>query len=435
MDFSTAQALIRFGFGPRAGEAPPADPHARLVGQVGSADPASYPPGLPTATEGLTALREQRRLKPPPGESLVAPLFDAEVAAQLDIVATSAAPFRERLVWFWSNHFTVSQRQGGTAPLIGAFVREAIRPHVTGRFSDMLLAVMRHPAMLLYLDNAGSVGPSSRVGARSGKGLNENLARECLELHTVSPASGYTQADVTAFEAVLTGWSVDMQADRPGFVFRGNAHEPGDKEVMGRRVPEGEAGGLAALDFLADHPATHAHLARKLAVHFVSDTPAPAEVARLARMLQDTRGDLGVVSLALTGLPGAWRPGTKFRSPLDFAVAAWRALGVSPDPAASPRHHPLGHMLAVMGQPLWRAPLPNGWPDRAQDWSDPEAMMTRIDCAYRLSGRGRGLEPIEVAETGLGPFLQAATRHAIEGAGDRRDALTLLFSSPDFQRR
>ena len=170
-------------------------------------------------------------------------------------------------------------------------------------------------------------------------------------------------------------------------------------------------------------------------MHFVSDAPEPAEVAHLTRVLQDTRGDLGAASLALTGLPGAWRQGTKFRTPLDFAVAAWRALGVPPDPTASPRHHPLGHLLAVMGQPLWRAPLPNGWPDRAQDWSDPEAMMARIDCGYRLSGRGHGLEPIEVAETGLGPFLRAGTRSAIEGAGDRRDALTLLFSSPDFQRR
>ncbi len=178
---SAVHASIRFGLGPRPSEALPADPHGWLAAQLLGPDPVRYPDNLPSTADGLLMLREQRRLKPPQGQSLVEPLFRADAEAQLDVLLTARAPFRERLVWFWANHFTVSTRQGGTRPIAGAFVREAIRPHVTGRFADMLLAVMRHPAMLLYLENEGSVGPDSAAGRNGKRGLNENLARECLE--------------------------------------------------------------------------------------------------------------------------------------------------------------------------------------------------------------------------------------------------------------
>lgn len=433
MDAGAAVALIRFALGRRGAEALPADPQAWLRAQLRDADPAPFA-ALPDTAACLAALHQDRVEKPPPGEGRVGPLFRADAVTQLGWQLETPAPFRERLVWFWANHFTVSRRQGGTTAVAGAFVREAIRPHVTGRFSDMLLAVMRHPAMLLYLDNAGSVGPESRAGQRLHRGLNENLARECLELHTVSPAAGYTQADVTNFAKVLTGWSVEIAKDPAGFVFRPFAHEPGDWTVMGRAFSAGEAGGQDALRFLAAHPATHRFLAEKLVAHFVADTPPPDAVRRIEGVLRDTQGDLGAASAALIDLPAAWQPaahgGGKFRSPQDYAVAVLRALDL---PEA--KRPDLVNTLNALGQPLWNAPLPNGWPDRAADWASPEAMLRRIDWTYAMAGRAGGMDPDAVADAALGPLLTPATRKAMHRAGSRRDALTLALASPEFQRR
>ena len=442
---SPVHAVIRFGLGPRPSEALPADPHGWLAAQLRGPDPVRFPDTLPGTADGLLMLREQRRLRPPPGQSLVEPLYRADAAAQIDALLFAQAPFRERLVWFWANHFTVSTRRGEVRPIAGAFVREAIRPHVTGRFADMLLAVMRHPAMLIYLDNANSVGPDSQANRNGRHGLNENLARECLELHTVSPDAGYTQADVTAFAAILTGWSVDHGAAEPGFVFRDRAHEPGDKTLMGRAFPEGEAGGVLALDHLGTHPATYRHLARKLATHFISDAPAPADVDAIATALGDSQGSLGAAAAALIALPAAWRPGTKFRTPFDHVVATLRALDLPPLAADAPAGGPndrspdggrfIPGMLAALGQPVWGAPLPNGWPDHAADWAGPEAMLQRIDWSYRIGAHaGAAAEPLRIAEASLGPLLRPQTAQQLAAAGDRRDALTLLFTSPEFQR-
>ena len=157
---------------------------------------------------------------PPGSDTRVNQLLASEKIQQMNNALVSTAPFRERLVWFWTNHFAISLNRLECLPVAGAYIREAIRPHVTGRFSDMVLAVMRHPAMLMYLDNWSSVGPGSAVGRSTGRGLNENLARECLELHTLSPASGYNQADVTSFANVITGWTIDFSRPDPGFAFR-----------------------------------------------------------------------------------------------------------------------------------------------------------------------------------------------------------------------
>ena len=429
MDTHAAQALIRFGLGRRGQEPLPADPAAWLRGQLAGADPG--PPG-PTVADGFAAIRQEREDKPAPGTpNPIGTLFKGEVDALVGNALATATPFRERLVWFWANHFTVSLRNGRTGAFGGDFVRTAIRPNVTGRFGDMLLAAMRHPAMLMYLDNAGSVGPNSPVGLRSGKGLNENLARECLELHTVSPASGYTQADVTSFARVITGWSVaNGETEAAGFRFRPMIHEPGEQTVLGRTVPAGEQGGVAALAFLATHPATFRHLATKLVQHFVADTPPPAAITRIAAVLHDTGGDLGQAAAALVGLPEAWQPLAKLRTPQDYVLAVMRAAdlpdGHRPDGAA---------IMRGLGQPVFGAPFPIGWPDRAVDWAGPEAMMRRVDWAYGVSGRAAALDPAAVAEASLGPLLTDATAAAIHRAGSRRDGLTLLFTSPEFQRR
>ena len=429
MDALAAQSLIRFGLGRRGQEPLPADPAAWLHGQLADSEPG--PPG-PTVADGFAAIRQARLEKPAPGTpGPLQVLFKGEADALAAHALVTAMPFRERLVWFWANHFTVSLRNGRTGAFGGDFVRNAIRPHVTGRFGDMLLAVIRHPAMLLYLDNAGSVGPGSTAGGRTGKGLNENLARECLELHTVSQTAGYTQVDVTSFARVLTGWSVANGEKAPaGFVFRPTLHEPGEHTVLGRSFPPGEAGGVAALAFLAAHPATYRHLATKLVRHFVADDPPAAAVRPVEAALYDSGGNLGSAAAALVGLAEAWQPLAKLRSPQDYVLAALRAADLPPDRAPDAMA-----AMRALGQPLFGAPFPIGWPDRAVAWASPEAMMRRVDWAYGLAGRAAGLDPAQIAEACLGPLLGGDTSLAIRRAGSRRDGLTLLFTSPEFQRR
>ena len=448
MDIRTAHALARFGLG-RAGDEPlPSDPASWALAQLAQADSPWPTPAAATANALMAiradrdARRQQRETQGATGTAL--PMVQTPGAAPsqkrdlyreqgLDAISRAVAtrtPFRERLVWFWTNHFTISLRRGEMAAIAGAFVQEAIRPHVTGRFQDMVLAVMRHPGMLIYLDNQASVGPDSPVGQRGRRGLNENLARECMELHTVSPESGYTQADVTEFARILTGWSVEINDDPVGFVFRPNVHEPGIRTVMGRTFPDGEAGGIEALRFLATHPAAYRHLAMKLTRHFVSDNPPPAVVQRIASVLHDTGGDLGSAAAALVKAPEAWTPATKLRSPMDLLVASFRALDVPLDPQP-----PFLAALAGLGQPLWTAPAPNGWPDTAADWTGPEAMMRRIDWAFAFSQRIGGHDPAAIGEAALGPLLRAETRDAMTHAGSRREALAMLLTSPEFQRR
>jgi uncharacterized protein (DUF1800 family) len=429
MDILAAQALTRYGLGRRGAEPLPSDPTEWLIDQIRQPDPTRLN-DPPSAAAGLVALREDRATKPPPGESRSRALHKAQAAAQMANAITTPAPFRERLVWFWTNHFVISLKRGQCAAVAAAFVEEAIRPHITGRFGDMVLAVMRHPAMLLYLDNATSFGPDSIVGQRSHRGLNENLARECMELHTVSPLAGYTQADVTSFANILTGWSIELKDDPPGFRYRPLAHEPGVQTMMQQQFSPDEAGGLAALAFLANHPATHRFLATKLVRHFVADDPPPDAVRKIEAVLRDTKGDLGAASVALVYLDAAWQPATKLRTPMEYVIASVRALDVPPDQMPN-----LVGILAGLGQPLWSAPAPNGWPDRAADWAAPEAMLRRIDWASGFAGRIGDRDVLEVSDTALGPLLRPETRDAIRRAGSRRDAMTLLLTSPEFQRR
>ncbi|MGC9269800.1 DUF1800 domain-containing protein [Acidiphilium sp.] len=436
-------AMIRFGFG--AGGAPPSDPDARgwLRAQLQGPDPALAEASfaaLPTGADGLQARRDdamaRKRIlesgRPLKGnfKPISRAIFLREAKTQLDWAVTTPAPFRERLVWFWANHFTTSIRQGGIAPLVGAFVREAIRPHVTGQFSDMVLAAERHPAMLLYLSNAFSVGPNSRAGLRFHRGLNENLGRECMELHTVSLRAHYTQGDVTNMAKLLTGWSINPQHQPTGFMFRAFAHEPGSHSVLGRQFPPGEAGGIAALRFLATHPATYRSLATKLAWHFCGDHPPQIAVDRLATVLTETRGNLGAAADALIDLPAAWQPLTKVKTPFDFTISLARATGIT-DP-------PVGFYLGALrklGQPLWAAPLPDGWSDHGSDWTGSDAVIARIDFGFTLAARTPRAAPMEFARASLGTLLRPATATAIATAGSPREALAMLFAAPEFQRR
>jgi uncharacterized protein (DUF1800 family) len=376
---------------------------------------------------------------PKPPEPPVAQKFlRADAMARFKCVVHAEVGFAERLVHFWSNHFCVSAAKGpNVAAVAGSFEREAIRPHVLGRFADMLIAVEHHPAMLFYLDNAQSFGPHSKAGQNRKRGLNENLAREVLELHTLGVDGGYTQADVTSLARILTGWTFaggEGKLGEPGtFVFFANAHEPGDQTLLGKVSPAGGVEqGEAALADLARHPATARHIARKLARHFVADNPPESLVAKLENTFRATNGDLNSVALALIDADEAWTaPLTKIRTPEEFLLAALRAIDRMPDdPGAI-----LGP-LATMGMPLWQPPGPNGWPDTVDAWASAEGMKSRLDASAVVAARVKDLiNPSELLDTVAGEAASSETRQAIARAESRQQGLALLLMSPEFQRR
>ncbi len=369
--------------------------------------------------------------KQPPG--LPQQIFLDEANARLDCALKADIGFVERMVWFWSNHFCVSADKGQVRPVVGAFEREAIRPHVIGKFADMLLAVEQHPAMLLYLDNAGSFGPDSIAGQRRGKGLNENLAREIMELHTLGVRTGYSQTDVTNFAKVITGWSiVPPKQERGGeFAFNARMHEPGTQHVIDRDYPDkGVEQGRAVLLRLAAHPATAKHIAGKLARHFVADDPPPALVAKLEKRFRDTDGDLKEVALALIGAPEAWdAPRQKLRRPGEWLAGSLRATGIFPSDM-----RPIERSQALLGEPLWRPPAPNGFSDGNDAWMD--GLAQRLDIANRFSRMtGELIDPEAVADASFGPLLSNDTRETLARAESRTQAVALLLMSPEFQRR
>jgi len=361
-------------------------------------------------------------------------IFLAEGEARLAAAAGSDVPLHERLTQFWSNHFTVSAIRPVVTGLAGAFEREAIRPHVTGRFSDMLLAAESHPAMLLYLDNAFSIGPNSMAGQRSGRGLNENLGREILELHTLGVDGGYSQDDVEALARILTGWSLARLNDPdPGtFMFRDRAHQPGAKTLLGRRYAEGGRNeGIAALRDLAAHPATARHIALKLARHFIADQPPADAVARIAATFRDSGGDLAKVTEAVASEDAVWRtPLAKVRSPNELVTSACRVTGFTPKAPM------IAGGLRVLDQPTYHAPQPSGWPDDAASWISPEAVLRRAQWCEAFTDRMPDPPDAgELIEASLGELASAETVDAIRAAPSRRTAVALLLASPEFQRR
>ena len=433
-------AAIRFGLGPRLGAAPPpgdaAEARAWLLAQLDAPPDQAMPPRDweqdPTVADGIAIQQIDIRNPVPVGiPNRRVALYLQEADAYFARLFETPTPFRERLVAFWTNHFTVSRRDSAVFTLIGDYIRSAVRPHVAGPFATLLKATVKHPAMLGYLNQAASAGPSSPLGRRTRIGLNENLAREVLELHTVSPAAGYSQADVTEFARLLTGLTIQRNRDPLGTLFRASMHEPGEKTLMGRTFPPGEESIDAALDWLAAHPATHRHLATKLARHFVSDAPSPATIERLYGVLRDTGGDLGAVSRELVALPEAWDPPlAKLRPPFDLVTATFRALGAGPE-----RARLAVDTLNALGQPMWSPMGPNGWPDDADSWIHAEGMVRRLDRLHGIAGLFSRTEAREALEVSLGPLASDSTRLAVRRAPTNRDALTLLLGSPEFQRR
>jgi len=358
-----------------------------------------------------------------------------EVEARIAAAMNAEIGFIERLVWFWSNHFCVSVDV--VLNMAGGYEREAIRPHVLGRFADMLKAVEQHPAMLFFLDNQQSLGPDSRAGRNRNRGLNENLAREIMELHVLGVGGGYTQADVTSLANVITGWTYAGrlgQLGAPGtFVFNANAHQPGAQRVMGKiygasDVTQGEA----VLADLARHPSTAKFIAGKFARHFVADDPPPALVAQLADVFARTDGDLKALALALVDSDDAWKaPLAKMRSPYEFLVASGRLQTQIPN---DPGRY-LG-ALNTLGQPLWSPAGPNGFADSNAAWAAPEGIKLRLDISAQIASRlADGVDPRDLLELVAADAASVETRKTIERAESRQQALALLLMSPEFQRR
>jgi uncharacterized protein (DUF1800 family) len=339
---------------------------------------------------------------------------------------------------FWSNHFCISANKGGLARMwAGSFEREAIRPHVLGRFGDMLKAVEQHPAMLFFLDNQQSLGPDSRAGQNRNRGLNENLAREIMELHTLGVGGGYTQDDVTSLARIITGWTFagrQGQLGPPGsFVFNANAHQPGAQRVMGKIY---EAGGIAqgeaVLADIARHPSTAKFIATKFVRHFVADDPPPALVARLQDVFTKTDGDLRALATTLVDSEEAWQaPLSKMRSPYEFLIASGRLLARNPEDPG-----PYLNSLNVLGQPLWSPAGPNGFPDSNAAWAASEGMKLRLDISAQIASRiAPGIDPRDLLKLVAADAASEDTRRTIDRAESRQQALALLLMSPEFQRR
>jgi uncharacterized protein (DUF1800 family) len=365
----------------------------------------------------------------------------ADLRATLIRLATAETGFFERLSRFWSNHFALQAKTGTLRFLRAPYAEDALRPHLQGPFAEMLKAAILHPAMLDYLDQNRSVGPASRAGRRRGRGLNENLARELLELHTLGVAGGYSQEDVTQMARLLTGLTYTLD---DGFSFRPNIAEPGIIEIFGTRY-----GGrpvtldhiLTALDDLALRPETAQHLATKLARHFIADAPDPQLVAHMAASYLNAKGHLPALYRAMLEHPAAWDgPLSKTRAPFEMMAASLRALAVDPATILGLTRNEtrrfLGHPLRLMGEPHEEVPSPAGYSDAAPAWITPQALAARIDWAMGLAQLvPTATDPRDFVEIALADAASDALRRASAGAETRAQGIGLILAAPDFNRR
>jgi uncharacterized protein (DUF1800 family) len=471
-------AVLRFGLGAKPGElaVAGADPKAWLKQQISGAVPLMSADPLPRSDRiyvGFVAARQEQRVErraaaeanesdSKPADAKVAnavrevyqPQYRAQVLARVQSAAATDRPFAERLVHFWSNHFAVSADKGVVYGLAGTLENEAIRAHVNGRFIDLLTAVEQHPAMIAFLDNQYSVGQDSEAAQKARRaaarrfaaatpkrqfGINENLAREILELHTLGVNGGYSQADVTNFAQILTGWSIGggngrLAGGAPGqFYFRDNLHEPGAKTCLGTTYRQtGQAQGEAVLADVSRHPATAHFIATKLVRHFIADEPPAAAIERVASAFLKSGGDLPRVYAALIDAPEAWQSGArKFKTPQDFVFSSLRALNVSPQ-----KPEEVIHSFELLGQRQYTPGSPAGWPDNAKSWDGSDALMHRVLWATRFADKfDQGADPIELAASSLGAYARPETLTALRRAASSGQALALLLMSPEFQRR
>jgi uncharacterized protein (DUF1800 family) len=463
----TEIAVLRFGLGARPGDlaAAAGDPRAWLMAQIKGAVPLAVKTPLTPSDQIFTAYlaardAQQQARREASSDAKTAfnaireayqPQYRAQVLARAQSAALTDRPFAERLVHFWCNHFAISADKGVVFGLAGTLENEAIRPHVGGRFVELLTAVEQHPAMIAFLDNQFSVGKDSdaaRIAARRNAaadtprrefGINENLAREILELHTLGVNGGYSQADVTSFAQIITGWSIGGGKGRlaggvPGrFYFRENLHEPGAKTVLGKTYYEqGQRQGEAVLDDLARNPATAHFIASKLVRHFIADDPPPAAVERVTRAFLKTGGYLPEVYAALIASPEGWdADARKFKTPEDFVFSTLRSLNVSPN-----QPEEVVRTFDLLGQRQYTPGSPAGWPDTSKSWDGSDALMHRVLWASRVAAKyEQGVDPVDLAASSLGAYARPETLTALRRATSSSQGLALLLMSPEFQRR
>jgi uncharacterized protein (DUF1800 family) len=451
-------AAIRYGYGLSPIIAPPQSVDDMLASLNGPDVIARDLPIVPFATraEEEVAMGKLRRARRKKVEGARAELKILNRIAQDEQMrelrvsllrpAIASDGFRERLVRFWADHFTVAAKGKGLRYVTTGYIEDAIRPRVTGKFSDMLRATTTHPAMLVYLDQIRSVGPNSKIGKKLNRGLNENLAREVMELHTLGVGASYTQADVRQFAELLTGLFYNY---RKGFSFRPSAAEPGAEIVLGKSYggPRGSLDDIyAVLDDLARHPDTANHIARKLVVHFVADQPDPKLVDHVAAAYRASDGDLMSVYAALLEHPAAWEnPGGKAKRPFDFIASSLRALGVGTNGIGadvvadmSIRKSRLYFQapLQIMGQPWLVPPGPDGWPENLEDWITPQGLAARIQWALVAAGLwGNNMDPTKFAATALDDMADEELLRVVGFAESRIEGIALALASPEFNRR
>lgn len=460
MRFDPDTAAIRFGTGLGPSVGPPASVRAMLARLAGPDDMAARFP-IPVFSALLPdiarfgGLQKQRKMAPDQARkkalqreirNLRRTAREGQAHYLRAAVARSVyAPdgFRERLTQFWANHFTVQGKGGLFRSAVSTYVEEAIRPNLAGSFSALVTAVVTHPMMLLYLDQANSAGPGSRLAQRrAGRGLNENLARELLELHTLGVDGGYTQKDVRQLAELFTGMSV---APDKGFVFRPAMSEPGAETVLGKSYGGGPPGMQDIRAFLGDlaiHPDTARHISWKLARHFVADDPDAALVDHLARRFSQTGGNLSEVYAALLDHPAAWvKTDRKTKPPFDFIVSALRAIDVDERRLTTLTPRATGLYIAtpmqVMGQKFEAPTGPDGWPEEGPAWITPQGIAGRIQWAMSVPRVVRPdlPDPRVFLEHALGRRASKALGFAAGAAATKWEGVGLILASPEFQRR
>ncbi len=448
----TTLSEIRFGYGFRPGQRPHDGPDA-LMAALAEPDPNAADHGYSSYEDRFAVIRasnEARRARREEAENAQDLIRRARRSIQKtraqDLKLILRAPmltetaFRERLLAFWADHFTVSGRDIRTKILIPHMIQTALRPHITGRFTDMLIAANTHPAMLHYLDQSSSFGPNSPAGQRRERGLNENLAREILELHTLGVEGAYTQGDVREFAELLTGTTYDKN----GFIFRPRMAEPGSETVLGQTYGTFDKGFdavKAALTDISLHPDTARHLATKLVVHFVGAPADPGHVAAVQTAFQDSEGALMPTYRALLEHPAAWTPELrKVKPPFDYIVSALRAFGVSEREINSASWQNLRNdvlePLRSMGQPFQEPPGPDGWSETPEDWITPAGLSERILWANTMTQRlGGNAEPRDFLQAVLHDAVTPELALAVERAESKPAGLAITLASPQFNRR
>jgi len=444
-----AHALSRFGLGARPGDRQEieSNPTSWVKSQLsGFADDSAATNGRPTTKEVAKLIFEVRQLQKAQSKGVMdvetqlraarqklTQTYLEDINARLRQGFETSTPVIERFVRFWSNHFSISAENNLVSPIIGAFEREVIRTHMNGNFYQLLLAAESHPAMVVYMNNEQSTGPNSFVGKQTALGLNENFAREIMELHTVGVNGGYDQQDVTSFAKILTGWTVEFSSPTTQgfgeFSFDKKRHEPGTQTVMGKHYSaQGSNQAKAVLRTLAKHPSTARFIATKLARHFVSDDPPESAVSKLEQVFLATGGDLPSLYRAVVDLPEAWiESGNKFRMPEDYLIAAGRAVGF---PAAYEAF--LYDIPAEMGQQTYASSGPNGWEDTASDWITGYGVLRRADVAVALATAKGGVEGFSLMKNLYGENLSRETEQSLRNTRNPVVGTALALASPEF---